>query len=443
MTLFSILTTDNYSFGETMRSFWHAVTSYDRHASHDTPFRLNRASTISSGRNAPLTSISAGMESTQDLDPLYGSNDFGRSTLTLSTGSPHPGKLPDNNIIQSPNDVQLQSFSDGLPPAPPVSHSWKRIDRWAEEHYEELFDQLSEPATLNDLNELELDLDCSLPQDVRESITIHDGQERGGTPTGIIFGSMLLDCEEILQEWKQWKEVNDQYMLSATQEVPKAFGSTTLQPVNPQWRNELLSKQDCVPANAVQKAYAHPGWIPLVRDWGGNNIAIDLAPGPQGKWGQVILFGRDYDIKYVVARSWSAFMAMVADDLGSGKWFVEEESGALKLREFKAGRVEPEYFDILRWRTDMKHGGPRRPRRRPGNPNGGGSGSGSPTLEPSGKSSVPRLGRNQSPSSQGFGSPLARVTEEAPRAVGASSEASTSSATPTEHIPPLTSHLDQ
>ncbi len=100
----------------------------------------------------------------------------------------------------------------GLPPPPPVTHSWKRLDRWAEENYPELFDQLGEGCTNNDLNELEHQLDCSLPIEVRESLQVHDGQERGGMPTGIIFGNMLLDCEEIVQEWENWKKVNQEYL---------------------------------------------------------------------------------------------------------------------------------------------------------------------------------------------------------------------------------------
>jgi len=81
-----------------------------------------------------------------------------------------------------------------------------------------------------------------------------------------------------------------------------------------------------------------------------------------GKWGQVIIFGRDYDCKYVVARSWAAFLAIVADDMCSEKVFVDEETGEMKLKEFKTQTVEPAYLDILRWRTDQKYGrkGPKR-----------------------------------------------------------------------------------
>lgn len=95
----------------------------------------------------------------------------------------------------------------------------------------------------------------------------------------------------------------------------------------------------------------------MARDWGGNNICVDLAPASSGKWGQVILMGRDYDCKYVVARSWGAFLANLADDMATDKWFIDEDTKELKLREFpKQKDVEPAYMDILRWRADQKYG---------------------------------------------------------------------------------------
>jgi cell wall assembly regulator SMI1 len=338
----------------------------------------------------------------------------------------------------TPGEIQLQAFQEGLPPPPPVGHSWKRIDRWAEENYLELYEQLGEGCTNNDLNELEHQLDCSLPMEVRESWQVHDGQERGGIPTGIIFGCMLLDCEEIVQEWENWKKVNLEYLTEPVSFKPatpvKALGGTSSsssskpQPQNsnnPMWRQELLARQDSQPAGAIQKVYAHPGWIPLVRDWGGNNLAVDLAPGPTGKWGQVILFGRDYDCKYVVARSWSAFLATVADDLNSGKWFVDEDTNELKLREFKTSKVEPGYFDILRWRVDQKYGR-KQARRRSAAPSNGNA-SGSPTASPY-ASPIAEVGESRGRSMQRFSgatpvaspnrpiygksSPLARVQEE-------------------------------
>jgi cell wall assembly regulator SMI1 len=350
----------------------------------------------------------------------------------------------------------MQSFSDGLPPPPPVSHTWKRIDRWAHDNYEELLDNLCEGATSNDVNELEHQLDCSLPVEVRESLQVHDGQEHGGRPTGIIFGCMLLDCEEIMQEWNNWRVVNEEYLNNApaqetfqSPQIPvKAFAgpsssTSTIIPTaatqpqnNGLWRNELQEKQQSQPPNAVQKAYAHPAWIPLARDWGGNCIAVDLAPGPMGKFGQVIIFGRDYDTKFVIARSWASFLATVADDLSSAdKVKIEEESGDLKFKCFK--NADPPYLEILRWRCDQKYGRKPPPGGRRKTPSGlrinsnvGGPGFEMSSASPYGSpvSAVSEKERGRSP--QRFGgkapagtssplrpmvsSPLARVAEELP-----------------------------
>ncbi|RAH68208.1 SMI1/KNR4 family protein [Aspergillus aculeatinus CBS 121060] len=448
------------AIGSAWRSFWHTMTSYDRHASHDSPYRSGKHVPLSQSRHEPLTSIAtSAIESRPDLTAPYdddqqkGSN--GWSGSPTGTGSPNRPYSPGMRSLSSQKrqstdpgvegvpEIQMQSFHDGAPPPPPVGHSWRKIDRWLEHNYEELFDNLCEGCTQNDINELEHELDCSLPLEVRESLMMHDGQERPGLPTGIIFGCMLLDCEEIVQEWKNWRTVNEEFLSSSMMNsAPKAVVSSSsavppTQASNPMWRQDLLERQDSQPPNAVQKAYAHPAWIPLARDWGGNHIAIDLAPGPAGKWGQVILFGRDYDCKYVVARSWAAFLAMFADDICGGKVHVDEETNELKLLEFKAQNVEPPYLEILRWRTDQKYG--RKPPRRKtpsglGLTTGGKSGQASPYGSPTPSEERGRSphrfsnrGSTQSPKTQfGISSPLARVTEEATSPVHTTADASNS-----------------
>lgn len=337
----------------------------------------------------------------------------------------------------------MQSFRDGAPPPPPVSHSWRRIDQWLENNFEELYDNIGEGCTQNDINELEHDLDCSLPLEVRESLMTHDGQERGGLPTGLIFGAMLLDCEEIVEEHNNWRVVTEQILNrpSTVHHTPVKVdmaGSSASAPAVAQesstsgggsgastWREELSERQDSQPPDAVQRVYAHPSWIPLARDWGGNNLAVDLAPGPTGKWGQVILIGRDYDCKYVVARSWAAFLAILADDLCSGKVQVDEETNEMRLNLFR--NASPPYFEILRWRSDQKYGRRQPQRKRPlSNSISAASGSssngkkespyGSPTPSEDRGRTENRFARpvtSRSPKTMGGGGrPLARVAEE-------------------------------
>lgn len=428
------------------------MTSNDRHASHDSPYRTGKHVPLSQSRHDPLTSVATtAYESRPDLmdpDDNYqpkasdsansngwqgSSNGIGSPTRPYSPGmrSLSSQKRQSNEQGADVGEIQMQSFHDGAPPPPPITHSWTKIEHWLENNYEELFDNLGEGCTQNDINELEHELDCSLPLEVRESWMTHDGQERPGLPTGVVFSCMLLDCEEIVEEWKNWRTVNEEFFSStampsgpgpATTSGSSSSAGPSRRGSNPLWRQDLQERQDSQPPGAVQKAYSHPAWIPVARDWGGNYIAIDLAPGPAGKWGQVIIYGRDYDCKYVIARSWSAFLAVLADDLCSGKVIVDEETHDMKLKEFK--NVEPPYLEILRWRTDQRYG--RKPPRRRG-PNGAGAGTtgratkespyGSPApSEERGRSPnrFPSRASTQSPKTQfGVSSPLARVTEEA------------------------------
>ncbi|XWX02051.1 hypothetical protein V2A60_010083 [Cordyceps javanica] len=448
------------SFSTVLKSFWHTMTTYDRHSSYDSPQRTGRHVPLRDSRSGMLTGVATASDSRADVSNPYFDESAsstryqGHGGTSTPNGSYSPGLRSsvvkqanaDGFEVQGQGDVQMQAFSDGLPPPPPVQHSWHRIDSWAEENYFELFDQLGEGCTINDLNDLEHQLDCSLPQDVRDSLMVHDGQERGGTPTGIIFSGMLMDAEEIVQEWETWRRVNEQYLLDAANnrapprpssrdngESSSGRQRPPSSSSNPDaWQENLLQKQDCVPPNSIRKAYAHAGWVPLVRDWGGNNLAVDLAPGPTGRWGQIILFGRDYDTKYVVARSWGAFLALVADDLNSGKWYVDEDTNELKLREFKETRIEPSYFNILRWRMDQKHGrraasaaaGKRRSMASPKAGSPLGSRSASPYMSPVDGPNGDARGRSMqrpkafspltSPGHRGFGKPppLSRVTEE-------------------------------
>jgi cell wall assembly regulator SMI1 len=461
-----------FSVGGMFKDFWQALVSNDRHASHDSPYRTGQHVPLPQSRHAPLTSIAtSAIESRSDLnEQALASNASvnGHSSPNgrMSPSSPYsPGmrsalrrQSTDQGSVrgsiekQPATEIQMQNFSEGLPPPPPVAHSWKRIERWVRDNYAELHENLCEGATGNDVNELEHQLDCTLPIEVRESLMVHDGQEHGGRPTGIFFGCMLLDCEEIYDEWCNWRAVNEQFLAQQTEmrhpSIPiKAFASAsssssmvpTLERTNsgnPIWREELQDKQQSQPPNAVQRAYTHPAWIPLARDWGGNLIAVDLAPGPMGKWGQIILCGRDYDTKYVIARSWAIFLANVADDFSAGdKIVVDEENNELRFKPFR--NADPPYMEIMRWRCDQKHGRrmsaqSQQTRRRTSNglkinPNVGGGQfitDASPYASPVSATSERERGRSpqrfgggkapvgSSPLRPMVSSPLARVTEE-------------------------------
>ncbi|ANB14716.1 Smi1p [Sugiyamaella lignohabitans] len=413
-----------------VQSFLHSVTTNDRYASYESQYRSSPngrgpgastkyrrtplgvtgnsvhdeidggsgSGTPPNGQNGPYGYRNSSSTSLDGPNSRNGSNTnlASSSTTSLNRGPYTPGMR--SAQMGNGGNIPLQDYSDGIPAPPAAALSWKRIDRWVDANYPELYDQLSYPATSADLNELESDLDCTLPLEVRDSYMVHDGQERGGRPTGLFFNICILDLEGIVEEWTHWKNTairlnnvvrsqrQQKQALSSSSAAASSSSSSqqqlrsvsasssssssalvpphmkqqaqqTPQQIQQQqqhYKNTLnwIQRQESVPEGAIQPVYAHPAWIPLAKDFEGNNIAVDLAPGKKGRWGQVILFGRDFDRKYVIAPSWGAFLASFADDLEAGDHSIDEdlEEGSLMFRA-PNGRLIP-YFDVLKSRVE-------------------------------------------------------------------------------------------
>jgi uncharacterized protein (TIGR02996 family) len=169
--------------------------------------------------------------------------------------------------------------------------AWQRLENWCRQHHPRLLETLNPGATVGDIATFEEMIGQPLPADVRESFAIHNGEtERGG---GFVMGLHLHPAQLVIESWESWRDFEG---------------------YNEEFRDGMKSW----PAGAIQLDYANPGWLPLTRDAGGNHMGVDLAPGPAGKVGQVILFGRDEDRKCVLASGWAEFLADFAMFLESG-----------------------------------------------------------------------------------------------------------------------------
>ncbi|GAA2785285.1 hypothetical protein GCM10010441_07800 [Kitasatospora paracochleata] len=58
------------------------------------------------------------------------------------------------------------------------------------------------------------------------------------------------------------------------------------------WQHVIL---DADPPNTVRRCSGHPGWLPFATGYDGNFLAVDLAPAADGRPGQVIEVGRDFN----------------------------------------------------------------------------------------------------------------------------------------------------
>lgn len=257
---------------------------------------------------------------------------------------------------------------DHASPPAPVAESWRRIEAWLEKHLPILKLSLRPGVSRTDLKEFEKAIGRSLPDDVRASWMIHDGQrpvpylpdaveysvedDDALLGKGVVFGSEVLplldekDClasSPSLGHWKFWSE-----MVEAS-ERGEYDGML----------DEFSQGSTSSPEDAIQRLHACRGWIPLVEMNDSNHIGIDLDPGPCGVVGQVINFGRDQEQKYVLAKSWALFLEDVADELERGNFGITEDKGYksfdlkephrgglwLNLKEWSKGKLDPAFRD--------------------------------------------------------------------------------------------------
>jgi cell wall assembly regulator SMI1 len=182
-----------------------------------------------------------------------------------------------------------------------VSLSWARLEGWLSQNIPRTFHKLPAGAPEFQIRNLENVIGQKLPDDVRESLRIHNGQ--GWPDSGVIYGCPLCNVGEILSNWRCWVEE----ILPQQESNPELWG---------------LDGYTAEPAETIALLYATRGWIPL-HDWDGDHFGVDLNPGPRGMVGQVINFGRHAEAKCVLALSWAHFLEDVADELEAGNFLLE------------------------------------------------------------------------------------------------------------------------
>jgi cell wall assembly regulator SMI1 len=196
-----------------------------------------------------------------------------------------------------------------LPSYPPLAHTWTRFRDWLYNEYPELGDTLNWGVTPALLAQVELQLGMPLPPAVRDSYLVTDGQEAessAGCSEGLFFGLKFLPLEDVYDEWRLWREVDDD---------PDVGGNATIR-----------DRQYSIPNDWIRREYSCRGWLPLATDRSGNYLGVDLNPGPGGVAGQVIVFGRDFDTKVVMWKGegeagWARWLANFVSDLESREGF--------------------------------------------------------------------------------------------------------------------------
>lgn len=181
---------------------------------------------------------------------------------------------------------------------------WGAIKAWYAEHLPEALESLNPGVREAEFDafsdEVRQKTGHILPEDMKALYLENDGQKHGSL-NGIWLGLEFLALENVREQWQSWCAIAEETDMN-------------------------IQIDDCTsyPRGAVQTLYACPGWIPLAFDWGGNHFGVDLAPGLQGRMGQVINFGRDDIHKYVMASSLGVYLEWQLEQLKEGNVVIDD-----------------------------------------------------------------------------------------------------------------------
>jgi|GEM_PF-512618 len=168
---------------------------------------------------------------------------------------------------------------------------WKRLEKAVKAVAPEVHRSLLKGAPDANILALEKHLKVELPDELKESYRIHNGQKHG--EDGLIPASMmedeyvLLSLDELKTEWSNWKKLTD---------------------------DGEFKNSESTPDTGIRNDWWNPGWIPFAWDGGGNSLCVDLAPAKGGTVGQVILMDHESSDRPKIAASLAAFLEDVAAD---------------------------------------------------------------------------------------------------------------------------------
>ncbi|MDR2492281.1 MAG: SMI1/KNR4 family protein [Coriobacteriales bacterium] len=176
--------------------------------------------------------------------------------------------------------------------------AFKQIRSYLQDKLGLSLNPLNHPATDEAIARLETALGEPLPIELVELYRYCDGESFVGDEdlTPALFYEYLVSS----------KEAADCVALTATEPMRLSVQEGYFPPT--------------VPDGCIKNVYLHSKWLPVAHDCNGNIIGIDLDPDTKGTKGQVIVYGRDEDRKFVVAQSLSEFFALFLEML------VDEES---------------------------------------------------------------------------------------------------------------------
>lgn len=220
---------------------------------------------------------------------------------------------PVSDIPKRPNGPAKPMLEEDIAPVLARLDSWYAANLPAHRYV------FNPPANDAQIDAFEQLLGFRLPRSYRQLYKWHDGEN--SDRWGHIYGLPILPLKVAAEDWRQWKK------------TLAGFGG-----------NRYVVPGGGWPAGAVDPAYINPAWVPLTNDGSSNSIGLDFDPWPDGRVGQVIIFGRDEDVKIVLAESLGQFLSWIANLLENGNFRLRVAPNEVVLRQFRLKQPATDHF---------------------------------------------------------------------------------------------------
>ena len=183
-----------------------------------------------------------------------------------------------------------------------ATFNWNAYKEALFEKMPQLSGTLNEGVLNKDIKAAQAKMGLNFPEYLKELYLTNNGDDNEAI-CGMIMGLHFLSLDSLLNEWMGLKKIADDPKINNS----GSFSST--------------------PMASIKRCYADAKWIPFCTDGSGNFIGIDLAPGPNGKAGQIINFGRDEGNKAVLAKDLNAFFERLVRITKSDDFHVADYDG--------------------------------------------------------------------------------------------------------------------
>lgn len=219
----------------------------------------------------------------------------------------------------------------------PILGLWQRYTDWMREYRPRSHANLAPGASEADFERVAEVIGHELPLDVRALLSVNDGQvltgivtARGDEADAPAFpGTCLLSTRLVIDEWRFWRDLDQD-----GNEDEYEDDGVTLAP------------------GVVKPHYANRHWVPLLNaSLRCDYFGLDFDPGPEGRPGQVINFGRDEEYHYVAAPDLTGLLEIIVSAVIDATPVGTRPSGVADGRYAEEGDVDGFLADFCAFAT--------------------------------------------------------------------------------------------